>query len=186
MIALLRVAQQVQEACAGWQWRFCFIGGIALQRWGEPRVTQDVDLTVLTGFGKEEPYARALLGRFGPRVADPIQFALRNRVLLLQSDDGIPIDISLGALPYEELVVGRASDFEFLPEVSLRTCSAEELVVLKAFADRLRDWSDIESIILRRQDQIDWAYVEQNLTPLVEAKESPHILERLADLRGAG
>ena len=30
------------------------MGGVALQRWGEPRLTQDVDLTLLTGFGDEE------------------------------------------------------------------------------------------------------------------------------------
>jgi len=80
-------------------------------------------------------------------------------------------------------VVVRASEFQFLPDIVLRTCSAEDLVVLKAFADRLRDWSDIESILLRQQEKLDWLYIEQNLTPLVEAKESPHILQRLAELR---
>ena len=57
-------------------------------------------------------------------------------------------------------------------------------MILKAFADRLRDWSDIESILLRQQDKLEWPYIEQNLQPLVEAKESPHILERLKELRG--
>ena len=36
------------------------------------------------------------------RAADAAEFALRNRVLLPQSEKGIPIDISLGALPFEE------------------------------------------------------------------------------------
>jgi len=186
MIALFQVAQQVQELCQARGWRFCFIGGVALQRWGQPRVTQDVDLTLLTGFGDEEKYAGTLLARFPGRIADPLEFAVRYRVLLLQSEAGVPIDISLGALPYEELMVSRASDFQFLPEIALRTCSAEDLVILKAFADRLRDWSDIESILLRQQNKIDWRYVEQNLKPLVKAKEAPHILERLAELRGEG
>ncbi len=60
MISLFQVAQQLQRLCEARQWRYCFIGGVALQRWGEPRVTQDVDMTLLTGFGGEEEYVRAL------------------------------------------------------------------------------------------------------------------------------
>ncbi len=33
---------------------FCFIGGIVVQRWGEPRTTDDIELTVLANL-KEEP-----------------------------------------------------------------------------------------------------------------------------------
>jgi hypothetical protein len=40
-------------------WRFCFIGGVAVQRWGIPRFTQDIDLTLLTGFGSEEKFVDA-------------------------------------------------------------------------------------------------------------------------------
>lgn len=32
-------ALEVQELCRGKGWRFCFIGGLAVQRWGEPRLT---------------------------------------------------------------------------------------------------------------------------------------------------
>jgi hypothetical protein len=39
----------------------CLIGGLAVQRWGEPRLTQDVDLTVLAEYGKEEDVVDALL-----------------------------------------------------------------------------------------------------------------------------
>lgn len=42
-------------------WRFCLIGGLALLRWGEPRETVDVDLTLLTGFDNELPFIQALL-----------------------------------------------------------------------------------------------------------------------------
>ena len=38
-------------------------GGLAVQRWGEPRLTRDADLTLLTGFGKEARFASALLER---------------------------------------------------------------------------------------------------------------------------
>ncbi len=53
---VLAAAVEVQDFCQQRKWRFCFIGGGAVQRWGEPRLTQDVDLTLLTGFGDEEMF----------------------------------------------------------------------------------------------------------------------------------
>src|SRR5215204_5744004 len=49
-------ASALQSFCEKENWRFCFIGGIAVQRWGEPRQTVDADLTFLTGFGAEEKF----------------------------------------------------------------------------------------------------------------------------------
>ncbi len=180
---LFRLADEVQSFCRERGWKFCFIGGLALQRWGEPRLTGDVDLTILTGFGDEAAYIDALCERYVGRIPDTAEFARRNRVLLLQSERGIPIDISLGGLPFEERVVERASSYRFLADVRLHTCSAEDLVVLKAFADRSRDWADIEGILIRTGSRLDWRTVEAELQPLCEAKEAPHILTRLAALR---
>jgi hypothetical protein len=42
-----------------------------------------------------------LLSRFQGRAADARDFALRARVLLLQHSNGVPLDIALGALPFE-------------------------------------------------------------------------------------
>ena len=56
MIELFQVANRMQEFMRGREWKFCYIGGLALQRWGEPRVTQDIDLTLFTGFGNENMY----------------------------------------------------------------------------------------------------------------------------------
>ncbi len=97
MLELIRVAADLQRFCEARDWRFCFIGGLALQRWGEPRETIDVDVTLLTGFGGEEPFIAPLL-----------------------------------------------------------TCSAEDLIVLKAFAARGRDWVDVEGIIVRQAGALDW------------------------------
>ncbi len=44
--------------------RSCIIGGPALQRWGEPRMTQDADLTVLAPVGTEATLVDGLLRRF--------------------------------------------------------------------------------------------------------------------------
>jgi len=183
VIELIRVASDLQNFCAARQWRFCLIGGLALQRWGEPRETVDVDLTLLTGFGGEEPFIVALLDRFEGRVDDPAGFARTNRVLLLRSESGVGIDIALGGLPFEELVVSRATRFAFPGDVRLLTCSAEDLIVLKAFAARGQDWVDIEGIIVRQAGALDWTYVDEQLSPLAALKDAPEILTELARRR---
>ena len=183
MKSLFRVAAQLDDLLAERDWRYCFIGGIALQRWGQPRLTNDIDLTILAESDREIYYVDALLGLYNARLPDAREFALKNRVLLLVSGEGIPIDIALGAIAFEERVVSRATRYEFLPGLSLLTCSAEDLVVLKSFADRPRDWADVETIVVRQQHQLDWDYTLEQLEPLCQVKEAPEIIERLRHLR---
>ena len=183
MIELLRVAADIQFRCEDQKWRFCFIGGLALQRWGEPRETIDVDLTLMTGFGGEEPFIQHLLAAFEPRIPNAAEFARTRRVLLLRSRSGVGIDIALGALPFEESAVNRSSLFLFPGDFSLRTCSAEDLIVMKSFAARGRDWVDVEGILVRQAGMLDWSYIHSQLDPLVELKGAPEILQELQRLR---
>ena len=183
MNEVIRAAAELQSVCIAQDWRFCFIGGLALQRWGEPRETVDVDLTLLTGFGAEDRFIEILLQHFDRRIPDAAQFARERRVLLLRSEKGVGLDIALGALPFEELVVKRSSLFEYPPNISLRTCSAEDLIVLKAFAGRGQDWVDVERTIVRQTGRLDWDYIYEQLRPLAELKEAPEIVEQLKECR---
>jgi len=183
MIEIIKTALQIQDICQEYQWKFCIIGGLANLRWGEPRTTQDVDITLLTGFGGEERHIEILLKKFKSRIADAAKFALQRRVLLLQSTTGIGIDIALAGLPFEKSAIHRASLGEFEEGVKLRTCSAEALIVFKAFADRPRDWIDVEGILIRQSNLLDWRYITNQLQPLIDLKEAPHIMKRLKKLR---
>lgn len=182
MNPIFGAALEVQAFCRDRHWRFCFIGAVAVQRWGEPRLTQDVDLTVITGFGSEASYVDAFLARFQGRRPDAREFALHNRVLLLRSGAGVPIDVALGAMPFEERAVERASEFRIQDGVALRTCSAEDLVVFKAFAGREKDWLDIEGIALRQHGRLDERLIWCELTPLFDLKEAPEAAPRLRAL----
>jgi hypothetical protein len=183
MKALFRTAAELNCLLSERSWRYCFIGGISLQRWGQPRLTNDIDLTILTGFGQEERYVDEMLKLYNGRIPDSREFALTNRVLLLATNDGIPIDVALGGIDFEKKLVSRASLYEFIPGLSLPTCSAEDLIVLKSFADRARDWADVETIIVRQRKQLDWEYISEQLKPLCQVKESLEIIERLERLR---
>jgi hypothetical protein len=182
MNPIFAAALEVQDFCRARRWKFCIIGGVAVQRWGEPRLTQVVDLTVLTGFGREEVFVTALLDHFAARRADARDFALRHRVVLVESNRGIAIDISLGAMPFEERAIDRASEFTIAPGVVLSTCSAEDLIVFKAFAGRERDWLDIEGIALRQAGRLDEGLVRAELEPLLELKEDRASAERLLQI----
>jgi hypothetical protein len=174
--ALYEAANEVSAFLDERQWRFCIIGGLAVIRWGEPRLTVDVDLTLLTGFGGEERFANALLERFSGRMDDALGFAMQNRVLLLSATNGRDLDISFGAFPFEEEMVDRATPFEFAAGVELVTCSAEDLFILKVFANRSKDWADAEGVAIRQT--IDRTYVIRHLQPLCELKEAPDLLDR--------
>ncbi len=171
MNRLLAAAVEVQTFCTQRGWQSAVIGGLAVQRWGNPRQTRDVDLTLLTGLGGERSFVDALLEQFPGRIADARRFALDRRVLLIEASNGIPIDMSLGGLPFEERVIERSSDFPIASRAVLRTCSAEDLVILKAFADRPQDWIDVEGIIVRQGRVLDRALVLNELAPLLELKE---------------
>jgi hypothetical protein len=156
---------------------------LALQRWGEPRVTRDVDLTLLCPFGSEGAAADRLLAKFKPRDEGARALAMQRRVLLLWSAGGIGVDVAFGGLPFEERCVDRASDWELAPGIVLHTCSADDLVILKAFAARPRDWIDIESVLVRQRRNLDWRLILRELKPLLEIREAPESLEQLAQLR---
>ena len=182
-LELAHSAIELEQALRLLQWRFCFIGGIAVQHWGEPRHTIDLDLTLLTGFGGEADYIRQLTSLYVPRRIDMLEFAVTNRVVLLRDKRGTPLDISLGGMPFEERAIERAIQMPVLGEQRITICSASDLIVHKVFAARERDWLDVRGILIRSQDQIDWRLVEWELRPLLELKGSTEDWNRLVKLK---
>ena len=151
---LFQAGLELQNTFKDLNWKFCFIGGLAVIRWGEARMTQDIDLCLLCGFGNEKQYITTLLSKFKSRIKDAHQFALQNRVLLLLASNNVSLDISLSGLSSEDEMIKKATNFTFYTNCSLLTWSAEDLIILKAFADRNKDWMDIESIIIRQSKKL--------------------------------
>ena len=180
---VIGAAREVQDQLSGAGFRFCFIGGVALQRWGEPRFTQDVDLTLLCPFGEEIAVAGDIAKLIAPRVEGAIEFSRESRVFLARTSGGTPVDIAFGAIGFELRCVQRASPFDFGGGLSLNTCSAEDLVVMKVFADRAQDWVDVQAILLRRGSDLDWRRIEEELKPLLDVRGGKPSWERLVGLR---
>ena len=177
MNALLVAAQEMCDFMAGRKWSFCVIGGLAVQKWGEPRTTLDADLVLFTGWGNEKNYIDEILKHFPARFPGAAEFAMDRRVLLVRASNGKDLDILLGALEFEKELTERSRPVEFAPGVLLRCCTAEDLFVMKAFAGRARDWSDAESVVAR-QPNLDQNYVLSHLSKLCALKDDTETLER--------
>jgi len=139
-------------------------------------------VTVFTGIGDEAQFIDELIRRFESRVGQARDFALKHRVLLLRATNGIPLDVTLGALPFEEKAVASAHSEEIVTGVTLQLAAPGALVVFKVFADRPQDWLDIEGIIVKSGRLIDWNEVRADLTALLALKGDVSALGRLEGL----
>lgn len=174
--ALIAAAVEVQSVLSAGAIRACVIGGLAVQRWGEPRATQDVDFSVLAPPGDEQRPLDLLLGAFTPRRADARAFALANRVVLIQSTNEVAVDIGLAASAFEVEVLDRSSAWDFAEGIALVTCSAEDLVLYKLVAARTRDVADIEGIVRRQGSGLDVERIRRYGELFAELKEDPDLL----------
>ena len=175
-------AQELESYLQLQGFRFCFIGGVAVQRWGEPRVTDDLDLALFLNYGDEQSVAKRILERYQSRHPNPLAFVMEARILLLQDISGTDIDLSLGGMPYEERMMERSSEWQVRGHGSLTTCSAEDLVILKSFASRPRDWIDVEKTIIRQGISLNRAVILEELEILASLKEEPEILAQIESL----
>jgi hypothetical protein len=154
------------------------IGGIAVQRWGQPRFTRDVDLTILLPAGQEEPALREILRAFPGRVDDALQFAIVHRVLPVRVPGGSEADITLGLPGYEEGVVARGVDYDLGDGRVVRLCSAEDLIIHKAVAGRPQDLVDVEGIVVRQRDRLDLTYLRGWLGEFSALLDDPEVAQR--------
>lgn len=155
----------------------CLIGGMVVSRWGEPRLTVDVDATVLADFGDESGITDLLLSRYRPREQDVRGFAAANRIVLLQADNGVDIDVSLAAFPFEHEVLDRSSMWQVTPEASLRTCSAEDLVLYKLIAARPIDIHDVQMLVSRQGARLDAERIRTWGGQFADLLERPELLD---------
>ncbi len=185
MDPLTEAAQEVISFLREQGWSCCIVGGMAVPQWGEPRATLDVDVCLFTGLGNEPSFIRSILNRFAARIDEADTFAERNRVLLLTAANGVGIDVSLAWTPFEANMISRAMPHRFARTVELPTATAEDVVIMKAFAGRPQDWVDVEGILVRQRGKLDWGYIRRELSALCELKEAPEIVEQLEQMRKA-
>lgn len=164
--------------------RSVIIGGVAASLLGRPRLTRDIDAVVLLDSRRWEKFLT--VGRqfgFEPRIQNPLVFARKNRILLVNhKPSGIDVDISLGALPFEEEAIDRAVNSE-VAGVSIPLPSPEDLVIMKAVAHRPIDMIDIQAVLDVHPD-LDLHRIRRWVKEFSEVLEMPEILNDLERILG--
>jgi predicted nucleotidyltransferase len=159
---------------------YAILGGLALQHWGEPRNTQDVDIVVLVPSKQEDDFLKATLQHFHPRMADAQSFARRYRVLLIEASNHVPIDLALGIPGYEEEALRRVSKISFAGLAPVRILSAEDLIIHKCVAGRPRDVEDVERVLIRQRVKLDLRYIRRwlrDFAQIIDAHDPRAIFE---------
>jgi hypothetical protein len=155
------------------------IGGLAVQIWGDARLTIDADLTISSSIDAgTAPIVELVTRHFPSRTADPFEFARTTRMILVTASNGVDVDISLGLPGYEDELFTHAVVFEFEPGKSIQVCSAEDLIIHKAIAGRPQDVRDIEGIIYRQGGKLNLSYIRYWLNQFSEILEEPAVKER--------
>ena len=165
---------------------YMVFGGIANLQWGRARLTEDVDVKVQVEDLAWDGFIAALGERFTVLPPNPIEFARSTHVVPLETRDGVRIDIVLASLDYERQAIARAVALP-LGAVTVRLCTAEDLILHKIISDRPRDREDVEGVILRQRGALDRAYLDPLIRELVRDLERPEVLELYREcLRKAG
>ena len=183
MARLTDAADEIVSFLLSQGWSCCIVGGMAVPRWGEPRATVDVDICLFTGLGDERSFIDQVLDKFAPRTDNAGAFAEKTRVLLVKASNGINIDVALAWTPFEANMLSRATTHSYTAKIVLPTASAEDVIVMKAFASRPQDWVDIEGILVKQRGRLDWDYITHELSALCELKEAPEIVGNLQQMR---
>ncbi len=153
---------------------YMIIGGIANVVWGKPRATLDIDATVWVTDDEIGEVISLLQNVFQPLVSNPSQFISDTRVLPLESEEGVRIDLIFGMMPYEQEAIDRAVELT-IAGFQIRFCTPEDLILHKIVSEREKDLEDARGVTLRQIKSLDLAYLDSRIGELADALECPDI-----------
>jgi predicted nucleotidyltransferase len=182
VIPLLAPIQALQSLLSKFNDQGVIIGGVAASLLGTPRYTVDLDAVFLLNLEDLPRLLEAAADQgIEPRIADPIGFARKSRVLLLRHmTSGTNIDLSLGILPFEVEMVERSRLID-IGGLRLRLPTPEDLIIMKAIARRPKDLTDIQSIA-QSHPELDKERVRHWVEQFGEALDLPRLWKEIEKL----
>lgn len=129
------------------------IGGQAVLRYGEPRLTKDIDVTIGLAPCDAQPILDAIITLGFEALVDDAKDFLEQTFVLPVADQqtGLRIDFVFSLSEYERGAIDRANIVR-LGEVEAKFISVEDLVIYKIVAGRPRDLEDVRAIMLKNRD----------------------------------
>ena len=146
---------------------YMVIGGQAVLLYGEPRLTQDIDVTV-GALPNRLPDILSALEGVGLRALVDTAFVEETLVLLCEDlASRIRVDIIFSFSGYEQEALRRTQRVD-VAGTGVQFASREDLVIHKVVAGRPRDIEDVRSVLLKAE-AVDLAYIRQWLGTFSEA-----------------
>lgn len=141
---------------------FMLIGGQAVLLHGEPRLTQDVDVTLGVGPSRlDDLLTLCSEARLDPLPEDVGGFVRSTFVLPTRdASTGIRVDLIFSTTPYEARAIERAERVA-VGGAEVPFATAEDLIIHKLFASRPRDLEDAAGVVRRKGPELDWGYLER-------------------------
>lgn len=145
---------------------YAVMGGLAVRLYGLPRPTFDLDYTIILDRDRL-PAFYDQVEAMGYSVASPYRAGWVDEVAglplvkfgLYLGDHLIDIDVFLAETPFQRTVIARRKQ-ELVEGLSLWVVSVEDLILLKALANRPRDRLDIADVRFM-QGELDEAYLRE-------------------------
>jgi len=158
------------------------IGGVASSLLGHPRLTMDIDATVMIDDKDIDQFLiLAAAEGLSPRRTHSAEFMRQSAMLLLQHDaSGVPIDINQGRLPFESLAAGKAKTKRH-GGISIPMPTPEDLIVMKAVAHRPKDLEDIRGIV-ESQSRLDTVYIQKHVQDFGRALDMSELWKDISQL----
>jgi len=149
--------------------RWYVFGAQAVTAYGVPRLSADVDVTVLLAPDLPDRFAHDMgAAGFRLQVEDP-NFVQRTRVMpFLHIPTGMPVDVVLGASGLEEEFADRAVPTD-VAGVEVPFIAVGDLIIAKVLAGRSKDLDDARSLWRLHGAAVDVTHIRRTLRLLEEA-----------------
>lgn len=178
--ALARVLAAVADVLRASGFGWYVFGAQAVLAYGQPRLTADLDITVVAELEQVPELVSRLAAagfRLQPQATD--DFVQRTRVLpFVHEATGIPVDVVLAGPGLEAEFAANAREL-VLVGVTVPVISPEDLVVTKILAGRPKDLGDVAGILREQLSTLDLHRCRRFLSLLEEALSRDDLLPEL-------
>jgi hypothetical protein len=141
--ALLAFARLAKKLALRWY----VFGAQAVNLYGYPRATADLDLTIDLGERTAPSFVAHLVkAGFDPQFVDDEFIAATRVIPVVHRTSGLPIDLVLAGPGLEQMFLDETENRK-LEGVTIPVLSLENLIVTKVLAARPRDQEDIRELI---------------------------------------
>jgi predicted nucleotidyltransferase len=161
---------------------YMLIGGVANALWGQVRATRDADFKVSIGNRSIAEFRQLVSKQFSERQTTVPPHLQPPHIIHVWATAGVAVDFFVSIFDYELQAIEHAVG-AVIEGVPIRICTAEDLIVHKAIANREQDWIDIEGVLIRQHAKLDQAYILNWLRQFAAALETPDIVTRYEQLR---